>query len=592
MSYTTYRDRPASEKIVLVEIDAMEDVVFVNLTPGLWLATYSVYKEATSFNFGSGAFGFGAFGTAGTATLTNDRAAAASINSFYAGTEWYARTTGLATVRATPKSFYFDPVTSFLYVHFEDHDPPDTFADLKAGAGRGYATKSAYYDGIFYDGRVLSVPNITRSKDPLFFGKISFDGGTVALINSDGEFDTWVTDYSIYGAAVRVLLGFEDNTYADMKTLYEGYLENVRVSEDVLELQVNDKRKALSRKVPPNVFDMTTYPNLKAENANKPIPLGYGVIKNAPVICTNENGTTPWTFKIVDTTHRGITAIDAVYVEGGTARTSVVWDAGNLAAATFALTAGTYTATKDKVTVDFQGYASGGVLISNGLEIMRDILSTYYAKSYSGVFYNTTAWGSAEAVAADIGLLVHEPTEGWKLIEEISYSLRGNFIVQDDGLFTFRAFDSTRATAQSIAYTELLGDLEVAYNTDELLSSCRVGHTKDWEKKTHTELLYTTGEAEIAEEYKLYRERTFETLLTAAGSAGTFAAGIMEIAGAARGLFRVRTKLQSVDREISDIITVAYRGPNRAFVGTVNAEVIGKTVDLDAMEVELQCRIL
>ena len=592
MSYTAYVDKPVSEKIVLVEIDPLEDGdLWVNVQPGIWAVTYSVNVPNTTYNFGAGAFGYGAFGSAGVATLTNSKAASARVNSFYDGTIWYSKVTALTTLRTTESAFYYDSATKILYVHFTNLDPPDAFPNIKLGVSIGYANKGCYYDGIYYDARVLSVPAVGRSKDPLFFGKITFDGGTISLINSDGAFDAFQADHEIYGSAIRILLGFEDNAYTDFKTLYEGYIENLRLSEDVFEIEANDKRKALSRKLPTAVFDTTTYPNLKGENAGKPIPLGYGSIKNAPVICVNENGTTPWTFKICDTTHRAITSVDAVYVKGGTARTSVAWSGTSLTLATFQLTAGVYTALKDEVTVDFQGYASGGTLITNGLEIVRDILTNHFARPYTATFYNTTAWDSAETVAADVAIFVNEVDEGWKIIEEISYSLHGNFIVQDDGKFTFRAYDAARAVDQTVYYWELLDQLlEVGYNIDEVLSSCRVGYAKDWAEKSFTTLVHNTEEVAVVDKFKFYREKTFDTLLTANGSAETFAAAIMAISADVRPIFRAKTKMQSIDRELSDMVNVQYKPENRAFVGWMSAEVIGKTVDLDAMTVELTLR--
>jgi hypothetical protein len=36
---------------------------------------------------------------------------------------------------------------------------------------------------------LLSIPNISKKRDPLFWGKLLFDGGSVSLINNDSHFD-------------------------------------------------------------------------------------------------------------------------------------------------------------------------------------------------------------------------------------------------------------------------------------------------------------------------------------------------------------------------------------------------------------------
>lgn len=588
MSYTAYLNKPVSEKIVLVEINVLEtSTLFINAEPGIWFITYFIKVGNVIYNFGAGAFGLGAFGSAGVGDLSNGNIRA-RINSFYAGDTWYSKVTSLANLRTTDSSFYFDGSTNRLYVHFANYDPPDAFDDIRLGVGIGYGNKGCYYDGIYYDARVLSVLAIGRSKDPLFFGKISFDSGTISLINADGEFDTFQADHEIYGSMVRILFGFEDNAYADFKTMYEGYIENLRMNEDIFEIEANDKRKALSRKIPTAVFDTTTYPNLDPNNANKPIPLLYGACDNVPVICTNEEESSPasYSFKICDTTDRAITAIDTVRVNG------VV-----LSAATISLTAGTFTLSTTNyepgktVTADIRGYASGGTLISNGLEILRDILTNHFSRPYGATFYNTTAWASAESVAANIAIFIADAVEGWKIIEEISYSLHGNFIVQDDGKFTFRTYDATRPIDQTIAYWELLDDIfEVAYNTDEVLISCRIGYDKNWDENIFTDLVHNPDETTIADKFKFYRKRSFETLLTASGSATTFAEAIMAISDDVRPIFKAKTKMQSIDRELSDFVSIEYKPKNRDFLGWMTAEVIGKTVDLDAMTVELTLR--
>ena len=656
MSYTAFMTAAVSEKLLLVEVDIGEDATFINAEPGLWQITRNVYKPNNSFGFGSGAFAFGGFGSGGVADLGSD-IARLRIGSVFAGTTLMTRTTTLASVRSTDSSFFFDTETTILYVHFPNADPQDTIDPKQIGVVNGYSNKAAYYDDVLYDGRVLSVPNFSRKKDPLFFGKISFVGGNISLINTDGEFDDFGEDENVYGAPARVLLGFDDNDYDDFKTLYEGQIQNFVINEDTWGLQVIDKRKQLSRALPTNVFDTTTYPNLKPSNAGKPIPLAYGTILNAPVVNTNEEeATDTFTFKLVDVSDHpfGINSIDTIYTEN-TSNTIVTVSPSStdLAAGEFVLTAGVYT-TGNTVTVDFKGFIdSGSALVQNGLDIMKDLITTYFPISFDGNFFNTTDWNTAQAAAATVGVFINQAKPAIDIIEDLSFSVGGNFIVKDNGLFSYVIFDPDRVanirqfrgTASSETVTderliyhvtsggtsnvwtgarftvptygtavvfttypysltddydqniekfELLEQqiLGLDYDTTEVLTSVRVGYNKDWNENSYTEFVYTADETEVFNKFRVYRERTFNTLLTNATDAEAYAVNIMAISGDVRNIIRVKTKMQTIDREISDIVTVDYGKDNRAFAGENNYEVLGKALNLDDMTTTLTLRKL
>ena len=544
MSYTAFMTAAVSEKLLLVEVDIGEDATFINAEPGLWQITYSVDKPGSTFGFGNGAFAFGGFGNGGIADLGNDKARL-KIGSVFAGTTLLTRTTTRAAVRSTDQSFFFDTATNILYVHFLNADPQDTIDPKQIGVVNGYSNKAAYYDDVLYDGRVLSVPNFSRKKDPLFFGKISFVGGNISLINTDGEFDDFGEDENVYGAPARVLLGFDDNDYDDFKTLYEGQIQNFVINEDTWGLQVIDKRKQLSRALPTNTFEVADYPNLKASNAGKPIPLAYGTILNAPVVNTNEKeGTDTFTFKLVDVSDHsfGINSIDTIYTEN-TSNTivTVTPSSTDLAAGEFVLTAGVYT-TGNTVTADFKGFIdSGSALVQNGLDVMRDLMTTYFPISFDGNFFNTTDWNVAQAAAATVGVFINQAKPAIDIIEDLSFAVRGNFIVKDNGLFSYVIFDSARAVDQTIDDFELLADspLAVDYDSSEVLTSVRVGYNKDWNENSYTELVYTADETTVFNKFKVYREKTFNTLLTSSADAETYAVNIMAISGDVSNIIKV-----------------------------------------------------
>ncbi len=171
MSYTAYMTAAVSEKILLFEMDILEESAFINSEPGIYQITYSVNTPNAVFNFGNGSFGYGNFGSSGVADIGNDNARF-KISSLFAGDAFYAVASSLTSVRSTDSSFYFDQALSIIYVHFANHDPPDVFNPRTIGIINGYSNKTAYYDDIFYDGRVISVPNFSREKDLLCLARL------------------------------------------------------------------------------------------------------------------------------------------------------------------------------------------------------------------------------------------------------------------------------------------------------------------------------------------------------------------------------------------------------------------------------------
>ncbi|KKK52228.1 hypothetical protein LCGC14_3107030, partial [marine sediment metagenome] len=135
--------------------------------------------------------------------------------------------------------------------------------------------------------------------------------------------------------------------------------ENININEDTFSIEIVDKRKQLSRTLPKNVYDATTYPNIKDTNVGEPIPLGYGTILNAPAVCLNEKeATATFTFKLVDVADHvyGINSIDTVYVENDPDILTVVTPSStDLLNGEFVLTAGVYS-TSTTVTADFKGF--------------------------------------------------------------------------------------------------------------------------------------------------------------------------------------------------------------------------------------------
>ncbi|MCQ9208295.1 MAG: hypothetical protein NG712_02840 [Omnitrophica bacterium] len=591
-TFSSLSQEAFSKKILLAELDiGQTQTFFTNWAAGIWYVDFdAVYSRAEPWM---------------TDNISSQRINA--VGSVYANGTLLLKVNSLADVHTNDKSFYWDSGDKVVYLKLPNSDSPELF-NIVFGVAIKVSNKAGVYGGDYYDGRLVSVPNINKSKDPMFFGKISFDGGKVVLLNEDGEFDLYGEEQDIFGNPLRLYLGFGDLEFSSFKELYEGFIEECKIGEGGFEIEVSDKRKQLNRKLPIDTYykteapsGQTNYPDLKDKNIGKSIPVGWGVIKNAEVVCTNEEvdpAGVPWEFKICNCTYHAINAITQVYVEGFDL---VGVSTDDLANGEFTLA---YNATPgdgeykkgDKVTVDYSGYEDeGGTLISNGMDQIKDILlSYYYPIAYNNYYFNVDEWNHFTLAAADVSIFIAKLTETWKIIEDISYATAGNWLVQDNGLYTFRIYDSARSTVQTIYYYELMDSLELAviYDPQEVLTSCRIGYNKDWNEDEYIYKVNSESEEQNYLKYKTYRDKTFDTLLTSEAAAYDFSVKIMELSGIVNKPIEVRTKMQSVDRVIGDMIKVQYRTKNRTFLGWLKCEVIGKMIDLNKMEVNLTCRIV
>ena len=588
-AYTDFVEQVTIEPIVLFEIDIGEAQDFwIAYEAGIWMFKITNVTEGVSYDFQNGAFCYGSFENAGGPEDLGTNEVIKIVNSFEAAGEQYTSVSSLATLRSTNKSFYYDAATTIIYVHFDAFDPPDVFTNKKIGVTTGFSTRAIYLDDNYYEERLKSAPRISFSKDPLFWGILRFSENTIDLLNGDGYFDDFV-QLDIYGQPARVKFGSPDLDYADFRTLFTGYVEKFSVDAERFSVSVADDRKKLSRKLPVNYWDDTTYSDIKPSNVGKPIPLAWGDIRNAPVVCTNEDEAgTPasYSFKICDTTNHAIDAITTVYVNG----VEVTPDSTTLATATFVLLTADYDP-GDKVTVDFTGYEDGGGdPIENALDVIVDILDDYAGVTYSADTFDTTEWAAAQALVYDVGLFVSKQKSIVNLIEDICTSVAGSFLVQNDGKYTFKITDDDAAAVMTILQDEQFGDPSVDFKTDEFLTSAIIEYNEDQEEDEYEQYPDTSRESDVFDRYQRYRERSFDTVLVTSAAAALLASGILDVSEEIPILFKIVTTMKATTLEISDNIVMQIDRVTREWFGNQKCELVGIDYDLNAMRVELTGR--
>jgi len=235
MTFSEYLQLSVSSPRILVEIDiALPNVQWVNIGAGIWWlavdADYSAFIDATlDDNFSAQTF--------------------VNIGSVICSGINLVSVSSLALVSTTAQSYYWDGSNN-LYVRCPNSDEPGLF-NITLGIVYGYSFDEFIPVGAnqTYEGRLISIPRLTKSRDPLYFGRISFGGGSIVLINNDGAFDTFAIDNDVYGNECRIKLGFDGLAYSDYVILYKSYIGQLEISENEMVVNLDDKRKQLSRPI-------------------------------------------------------------------------------------------------------------------------------------------------------------------------------------------------------------------------------------------------------------------------------------------------------------------------------------------------------
>lgn len=591
ISFEHFIEKIDSEKIALLEIDLAERrEEMLPYEAGIWQWKLTDYREDVTFNFQNGSFTYGAFKKGGVADL-GENGVFKIVSSLQVDEKVYLKVSSLANLRTTNKSFFYEADT-IIYIHFDNFDPPDVFSKIELGITYGFSTKDIYLADNFFEGRINSMPQISFKKDPLYAGILRYGGGNVGLINHDGFFDKFIWN-NIFGQAARIKFGGGDLPLADYKTQFTGFVEDFDITNEMFTLRISDYRKKLSRNLPPNTFDIITYPDIKSRNAGKPIALLWGPIKGAPAMCTNEKEDPPpadYNFKFCDTEFHSIKEITAVYVKG-IEKTPTSTSQANAA---FSLAAADYNP-GDKVTIDFSGYDDSvakdgsGALIQK-LDIIKDMLANYLDITYSSDTYNTTEW---EAFAArDTGLYIGKKEDVKKAIERICLCNFGCFMVEGDGRFTFRKSNVSAAPVKTIEIDEELTRASARYNSAEYLTSLVINYDKDQGDNEYVSYPYKEKEAEVFLLYKTYREKEFNTILTSEADALALALDIMSQADRIRPVHPVTAKTQAIDLRICDNIVVRVDRRDKQWYGLCVCEVIGIGLELIANKVQLDLHFI
>jgi hypothetical protein len=233
MTFAEYAYNSTSDSKILIELDISSlQLQWVNIGAGIWKVNFdNLYTEvdSTLLDYFT--------------TQEFDNVGSCRSNDVI-----LSKVVSLAKVTTTYESFYYENKT--LYVSLQNYDEPFLHT-INVGIIHGFSKEEFTPEGInlLFEGRISRVPSLGQTRDPLYFGKISYDSASLQFINSDGEFDTFADTYDIYGNAIRIKFGYADLHYDKYELIYAGYIETIKISEDYMSVTAMDNRKKLTKKV-------------------------------------------------------------------------------------------------------------------------------------------------------------------------------------------------------------------------------------------------------------------------------------------------------------------------------------------------------
>lgn len=590
MTFTEFKNLPISSKIVLVEFDvpAMPELdIFLNYEAGIWMTAITPGNVTVT----------GSDAQVGYYTNTNATVYYDITGLIVDIVNVYTKVYSLAELRLQNKGFWYDKTGSVtggvpaILIHFDNWETPlGKLIQLKQVYGfcdKIDSVNGAYFNNTYYEPRIESVPTISKSKDPLFYGVVRFEGGSVTLNNADGFFDNF-KDLNLYRQIARIKLGFDTLDYDDFETIFTGFVESYSWDFEKFTVKIQDKRKTLTGKIPENVFTAAEYPNIATDNINKPKPIGFGNIRKAALTCLNEEASpTPaqYEYYLSDPTYADIYSLSAVYVDN-VAISSANYD---LFATTgiLKIDAASVTDHITDVTASFCPRA-----IYNGHEVVKTILYNYADVNFNTTTYYVAEWNQAQMNARDIEIYIDEPTDILEIVNKCMDASDAIFLIKDDGRFSSRLYDDDRAAAETIENFDWIGNPSIDLDESQFLSEVTVNYNPEYSSGKKKTYINTAYKSEVIARYAGEQSKEYDTIIETLSDATAKSESIMFFSKEIKEIVKRQTILQHFGLEVMDFVKSLPK--IRYGDETINQlwEVLGRSINLTSGKVDLTLRFV
>jgi len=552
----------------------------------------------------------------------------------------YTRVNSIETLLTSQKAFYFEDSTRLLLVHFEDNKTPYHYleAQLEIGFTLGFYSSTTedfnneLNDQNYYN-RLISRPSTSKKKDDFYFSKQVYIKGKVEIDNGDYKFINFsggLGGNKKAGAPIRILEWEGDiikngqPAYSDFKILQQGIINRITES-NILAIEYADLRTKLDAPILENLLNTANFEFIKDPDKEYLKPQLWGNNYGVPCICLNENvnkdfGATAYIFMVADSSLVGYSdgaptikldmaadSIKKVYIDGieDSITPTVINDLGNdifyfSIDASFFSKDGKYSG-QNKLSIDVEGYQdAGGVLMSNGLHIIRELLYQAYKYSYTNGFYDVDTWEIFEndpEKSYNIGLLISKNEKLQSTIEEIANSMIGSFIWDENLKFTFSNddFEDIAGEITKEKFYPLRYIPKISSDSTKVLSTFRVGTKRNWatrsKEKAYFWVLDETNKINALLNYNSKTQKDFRTLLYNSVDIESFKKRIHFFGDISNDVFTIIVPWGYKNANAGEFYAVYLDLPARDFKGRILAQVIAAKQITSDFTVSLKFRI-
>ena len=569
-------EKPASKKMILFEYGVPVTIPYMlNYCPGVW--KFCLTPGVITFTDDNG----------NACDYSYNNTTVYQVSNLKVDNTIYTLQSSIADLLTYDESYYYDSATKYIYISFYNWDKP-LDKELYIGAIYGFSkgATDCYYRNIYYDPRLLNGITIKKSKDPLFYGILKYASAKVNLINSDGEYDNF-GDLNLFRAYARLLCGENGTEYTDFKPVFTGLIGNYTYNHERLSVSLDDPRSGLGVTIPTNKYTKSAYSYLSDDDVDKFKPIAYGAVYDAPCICLNGAQTTAtYTFHFMDTSIYNATALTTVYIDGVAVSPT---PSPSLSAGTFTLTSSQVDeTTRYKVTADFTG-----ANIVNGVEIIKDVMANYASTDYVSDNYDLTEMAAAVTASRDTSFYASKEIKTNKALEQICIDIDALFFVKDNGRYTVRIYDASRASSATILKDDWTNAPEIENNTDEFLSSVTIKYHHKQNSNSFRTYVNTVYEQDVYDMYKSKQgEKEINTNLTSLTDAQEKSETIMAASKQIYDIVKRSVNFSFYELEIMDFITCDPYARRTATEAPAIWEVIGIDKNLDNWDISLTLRYI